>query len=202
MPGEAKGTGASREPPPGCAGGGGGRRAHSLCHHSAHVAGVQGGVLLLLLRGCVHGEELRTQRSRSPAGAWTPPAPPPSPQSDLRPGRSRVVRAPSTGTVFGVVTPAQAGAHVCTHRRTHPHVCTHTDAHPHVCTQMHTPTHVCTHPPHVCTHRRTHPHTCAHTDAHTHMCAHSQSPLPHQEHHSLDTGPRAWSGNFTQGLSF
>ena len=44
-------------------------------------------------------------------------------------------------------------------------------------------------------------HTCAHTDAHTHTCVHSQTPLPHQEHHSLDAGARAWSDNFTQGLS-
>lgn len=132
----------------------GGRGAHSLCHDLAHVAGVQGRVLLLLLRGRVHGEELHTQRSRSPARAWTPPAPPPSPpQRDLHPGRSRADRAPSTRVVFGVVTPAQAGAHVL-----------------------------------------------AHTDAYTHTCAHSQTTLPHQEHRSLNTGVRAWGGNFTRGL--
>ena len=44
---------------------------------------------------------------------------------------------------------------------------------------------------------------CVHTDRHTnpHTCAHSQTALPQQEHHSLDKGVRAWSGNYTWGLS-
>lgn len=56
-----------------------GRGAHSLCHHVPHVAGVQSGVLLLLLRRGVHGKELCTQRRRLPARAQdTALAPPPT----------------------------------------------------------------------------------------------------------------------------
>lgn len=54
--------------------------AHSLCHDASHVVGVQGRVLLLLLRRSVHGQELSTRRSRchSHGARGTPasPAPP------------------------------------------------------------------------------------------------------------------------------
>lgn len=69
-----------------------GRGAHSLCHHVPHVAGVQSGVLLLLLRRGVHGKELRIQRRRLPARAQdTALAPPPPHHHDdkLLPDKSR-----------------------------------------------------------------------------------------------------------------
>lgn len=54
--------------------------AHSLCHDASHVVGVQGRVLLLLLRRSVHGQELSTRRSRCHShgarGAPASPAPP------------------------------------------------------------------------------------------------------------------------------
>lgn len=55
-----------------------GRGAHSLCHHVPHVAGVQSGVLLLLLRRGVHGKELRIQRRRLPARAQDTALAPPT----------------------------------------------------------------------------------------------------------------------------
>lgn len=116
----------------------GGRGAHSLCHHTAHVAGVQGGVPLLLLRGRVHGEELRTQRSRSPAGADSP-----------RPAAITTARPPPWQIKGGQGTFHRNclwGCHSCSSRGTRVH------------TQMHTPTRVYTPKP-PCLTRSTTPST-------------------------------------------
>lgn len=91
-----------------------GRGAHSLCHHVPHVAGVQSGVLLLLLRRGVHGKELCTQRRRLPARAQdTALAPPPHHDDNLLPDTSRPLseRPPPASSLELSLLPMRA--HVC-----------------------------------------------------------------------------------------
>lgn len=90
---------------------------HSLGHDASDVAGVQRGVLLLLLRRAVHGEKLGTEKA-----ALLPRASRAHPATVMSSTQSRSIKAASVRTTFKLVT-----------------VYAHTDARIRVCVCGHSP---------------------------------------------------------------